>query len=164
MARRTKDGRLDEALLLLEPLPGRPAWAGGATVLGCLRGVSAEQAAWKPTEDRKSIWELALHVAYWKYAVSRKLQDSPKGGFPRSPSNWPRMPDPADEAAWKRDRALLRNEHRKLVEVVGEFDPGRLDEAGTRAYRYADLVYGIAMHDTYHVGQIQLMKRLYRST
>ncbi len=159
-----RDPRLDEALHLLAPPPGKPPWAGGATPLGCLRGVGAEQAAWKPAPDRHSIWELALHIAYWKYAVRRNLEDAPKGGFPRAPSNWPRVPDPAGEAAWKADRALLRDEHEKLVEAVAAFDPRRLDEGapGPRAYRFADLVYGIAMHDSYHVGQIQLMKRLYR--
>ena len=28
---------------------------------------------------------------------------------------------------------------------------------------YADLITGILLHDTYHVGQIQLMKRLWKS-
>ncbi len=155
------DPRLDEALHLLSPPPGKGLWAGGATVLGCLRGVSAEQAAWKLAADRKSVWELVLHVAYWKYAVRRILEDSPKGEFARSPSNWPSLPEPADDAAWKRDRALLRDEHSSLVDAVGAFDPRRLDDAGTRTYRFIDLIYGIAMHDTHHVGQIQLLKRLY---
>ncbi len=159
------DQRLDEALHLLAPPPGRPLWAGGATPLGCLRGVGARQAAWKPAADRHSIWELTLHMAYWKYAVRRNLKGAPKGGFPRAPSNWPHVPEPAGEAAWKRDRALLRDEHEQLVAAVTAFAPRRLDERvpGPRAYRFADLIYGIAMHDTYHVGQIQLMKRLYRS-
>ena len=157
MAGSTNNRRLAEALLLLERPPGKPAWAGGATVLGCLRGVSSNQALWRPAADRKSIWELALHIAYWKYAVRRRLEGSPKGSFPRSPSDWPRMPEPADEAAWKKDRALLRDEHERLVEVVGSFDPRRLDEADSSSYRCVDLIYGIAMHDTHHVGQIQLM-------
>ena len=29
-------------------------------------------------------------------------------------------------------------------------------------YRYLDLMHGVVMHDTYHVGQIQLLKRMYR--
>ena len=156
------DTRLDEAIRLLAPPRGRPLWAGGATPLGSLRGVSAEQAAWKPAPARHSIWELTLHVAYWKYAVRRKLDGSARGGFPRKPSNWPRVPEPADEEAWKEDRALLRDEHRLLVAAVEGFTPDRLDDAGTATYRYADLIYGIAMHDAYHAGQIQLMKRLYR--
>ncbi|MEE8526326.1 MAG: DinB family protein [Thermoanaerobaculia bacterium] len=152
-------------LLLLDPPPGQPPWAGGATPLGCLRGVSHEQAAWPPAAGRHSIWEFVLHIAYWKYAVRRKLEGSAKGGFPRKPSDWPRVPDPPNAAAWKRDRALLRDQHRRLVDAVRAFDPRRLDERppGSRSYRYADLLYGIVTHDTYHVGQIQLVKRLYQS-
>jgi uncharacterized damage-inducible protein DinB len=157
------DARLDEALLLLDPPPGRPPWAGGATVLGCLRGVGAKQAAWKPASDRASVWELALHVAYWKYAVRRKLEGGEKGGFERSPSNFPALPDRLDEAAWRTDRALLRDEHVQLVGAIRSFDQKRLDEE-TGKYRFADLIFGIAMHDVHHVGQIQLIKRLYRGT
>ena len=81
------DPRLTEILNLLDPEPGTRLWHGGASTLGCLRGVAAEQAMWKPHPDRHSIWELTLHLAYWKYAVRRHLDDSPLGSFPRSPSN-----------------------------------------------------------------------------
>jgi hypothetical protein len=152
-------------LRLLDPPPGEPLWAGGATPLGCLRGVDHRQAAWRPAAGRHSIWEFALHVAYWKYAVRRKIEGAEKRGFPRTPSNWPRLPDPADAAAWKDDRALLRDEHRRLVEAVRAFDPARLDERlpDGRSYRYADYLFGIVTHDAYHVAQIQLVKRLYQS-
>ena len=123
-----RDPRLDEILRLLDPQPGKKLWFGGATPLGCLRGVSPEQATWRPAPGRHSIWEYALHIAYWKYAVRRKLLSLAKGGFPRSPADWPRVPEVADAAAWKGDRALLRSEHEKLIAAVREFDPGRLDE------------------------------------
>jgi uncharacterized damage-inducible protein DinB len=125
--------------------------------------VSAEQAAWKPALARHSVWELVLHIAYWKYAVCRKLEGSEKGGFPRRPANFPALPEPADETAWRRDRALLREEHARLVEAIRAFDPACLDEPtpGSGKYRYLDLIYGIVMHDAHHVGQIQLTKRLW---
>ena len=152
--------------LALDLLSGRSNWAGGATVLGCLRGVGAVEAAWRPAPDRKSLWELALHVAYWKYAVRRRLEGSPKGAFPRTPANFPVLPEPADEAAWKRDRDLLRDEHRALIAAVETFDPARLDDRVARSskVRWVDLIFGVAMHDGYHVGQIQLMKRLYAAS
>lgn len=160
-----KDSRIVEILHMLDPAPGERLWFGGASPLGCLRGVSPEQAAWKPSPDRHNIWELALHLAYWKYAIRRNLEGSPAGGFPRSPSNWPRLPDVIDAASWKKDRTLLRFEHEKLVSAVEKFDPKRLDQKsrGNGAYRYADLLFGTVMHDTYHVAQIQLTKRLYRA-
>lgn len=154
------DARLQLALDLLS---GRSNWAGGATVLGCLRGVRAIQAAWRPAPGRKSVWELMLHVAYWKYAIRRRLEGSPKGAFPRSPGNFPAQPERPDERAWKADRDLLRDEHRALIGAVEAFDPRRLDDGASKAnrHRWVDLIYGAAMHDAHHVGQIQLTKRLY---
>lgn len=160
-----KDSRLDEILYLLDPPAGQRLWYGGAGIGGCLRGVTPDQAAWKPARDRHSVWELTLHLAYWKYAVRRHLVEGlPQGSFPRSPSNWPAVPGPADGPAWKADRALLRTEHDALVEAVRGFDPRRLDEAapGSGSYRIVDLLFGVASHDLYHVGQIQMLKRLYR--
>ena len=158
------DPRLHEVLLLLDPPSGRQPWAGGASVQGCLRGVDAEQARWRPTSQRRSVWELVLHIAYWKYAVRRALEGGEKGGFPRKPSNFPALPEPADSKAWTRDRALLKDQHRQLVDAIRAFDPKRLDEStgSSGKYRYADLITGIAMHDVHHVGQIQLIKRLYK--
>ncbi len=158
------DRRLDEALRHLDPAPGARLWHGGATVLGALRGVSPEVAAWRPYPDRHCIWALALHIAYWNYAVRRRLTGEASGGFARAPSNWPDLPEECTAAHWEADRQLVRKAHDLLVEAVKGFDPGRLDEAaGATRTTYADLITGIVLHDTYHTGQIQLLKRLARS-
>ncbi len=159
------DGRLEEALRHLQPPRGVRPWHGGATVQGALRGVRAELAAWKPAPDRHGIWDLTLHIAYWKYTVWRRLAGAPRGGFERSPSNWPSPPAEPSDQAWAEDRKLLARYHDLLVEALREFDPARLDEAAddARPTTHADLITGILLHDTYHVGQIQLLKRLARS-
>jgi len=156
------DPRLREILNLLDPSAGKRLWYGGSTVIGCLRGVTPEQAAWRPAPKRHSIWELTLHLAYWKYAVRRHLEALPQGTFPRSPANWPAVPRPADARLWKADRALLRAEHFGLVKAVRAFDPLRLDEGvlGSGNYLFVDLLFGAVSHDLYHVGQIQVLKRL----
>ena len=156
------DPRLQEVLRHLQPPTGFKPWHGGASVLGSLRGVSVEVAAWKPYPDRHSIWELALHIAYWNYAVWRRITDAGEGGFPRSPSNWPAAPEPPDPEAWDEDRRLVREWHDRLVAAIEGFDGHRLDEpAGEGAKTsFADLITGVLLHDTYHAGQIQIMKRL----
>jgi uncharacterized damage-inducible protein DinB len=159
------DRRIELILQILDPPPGTKLWYGGSTVSGCLRGVTAGQALWKPYADRHSIWELALHMAYWKYAVRRTILGGPTGGFPRSPSNWPDAPPTADGTLWAEDRRLLVREHRSLADEIRAFDPKRLDEKLPRdsKYTYADIFMGIVTHDLYHTGQIVLMKRLYGS-
>ena len=152
----------------IQPRAGRRGWHGGPTPLGALRGVTAEQARWRPAPRRKSLWELAVHIAYWKYAVRRRLQGESGGAradrFPRQPANRARLPDPADDAAWRDDVALLRLEHERLLAAVAAIPPSSYDRKppGGRQWTYGELIVGIAQHDAYHTGQIQLMKRLWQ--
>lgn len=156
------DRRIEEALRHLDPPPGTKLWHGGASVLGALRGLSPEVAAWRPYPDRHNIWALALHVAYWNYAVRRRITDTERGGFPRSPSNFPTVPSEVTKAAWKEDRRLVKEQHDLLVGTLADFDPSRLDESAGHdtATTYADLITGIVLHDTYHAGQIVMLKRM----
>ncbi len=159
------DKRISEVLRHLRPLQGFKPWHGGPTALGTLRGVSAEVASWRPYPDRHTIWELALHVAYWNYAVERRLSEGPRGSFWRTPSDWP-TPNASDsEKGWAEDRRLVRETHESLAKVVADFDASQLDEVagGKGDTTFADLITGVLLHDTYHAGQIQLMKRLARS-
>jgi hypothetical protein len=147
----------------IQPGSGRRGWHGGPTPLGALRGVTAEQAAWRPGPRRKSIWSLTLHIAYWDYAVRRLLDGSARGAFPRAPSNWPDPSERPDRRGWAADVALLRAEHEHLVRAVRQVDPGVLGRRppGSKQWTYGRLLVGIAMHDAYHTGQIQLLKRLW---
>jgi len=56
----------------------------------------------------------------------------------------------------------VRQHHNTLVDALEGFDAARLDEtAGDDSKTtYADLITGIVLHDTYHAGQIQMLKRL----
>ena len=121
-----------------------------ASVLGALRGISPEVATWRPYPDRHSIWALALHVAYWNYAVRRRIKGEKRGRFPRSPSNFPRVPSQPTKAAWNEDRRLVKEQHDLLVEAITDFDSARLDEyAGSNTQTtYADAITGIVLHDT----------------
>lgn len=154
---------LDLLLRNIEPPRGR-AWHGGVTVVGALRNVDAREAHRVPRGGRHSIWSLALHLAYWKYAVRRHLVREPIPRFPRSPANWPAVPRRADEALWQADRALVAEEHRRFVAAAAALDPARLTRRPPRkkTWTYGELIAGILAHDAYHVGQIQLLKRLGR--
>lgn len=156
------------ATLLLEnvqPRPGRGAWHGGPTAVGSLRGVSAAQAAWSPAPGRKSIWQLALHIAYWNYAVRRRLEGGTGARFPHSPANWPSVPERADNKRWAVDVALLKSEHARLAATIAKIPSSRYGTAlaGGKRWTIGELIVGIAQHDAYHTGQIQLLKRLWQA-
>ena len=147
----------------IQPRAGRGGWHGGPTPLGALRGVTAAEAAWTPPHGKKSIWQLALHVAYCKYAVRRRLEGGKAPRFPRTPANWPRVPKPASARAWEDDIALLREQHERLITVARAVPRSRYGAALPHGKRWTmgELITGIALHDAYHAGQIQMLKRLW---
>ena len=149
-------------LALIDEGYEKAAWHG-PNLRGALRGVRAKDAAWRPSAGRHNIWELALHAAYWKYAVWRRLTGGGKGQFAAEGSNWFVRPENGrpDEKAWRADLALLAREHRRLREAVRTFPPAQLHarSAGSK-HTNVRMMYGIAAHDLYHTGQIQMLKRL----
>jgi hypothetical protein len=148
----------------------RKGWQG-PTLAGCLRGVTPAMALKRPAQGRKCIWEQVLHAAYWKYVLTRILMHAvdpgaagAMQGFPRSPSNWPRLPDVRDAKAWTRDIALLRQCQHNLEAVVEALADGDLSQRPSPKHKHplAFYIAGAAAHDAYHTGQIQLIKKLVR--
>jgi len=154
---------LDLVRRTIQPPKGQ-AWHGGPTPVGALRGVDAVQARWTPPGSRQSIWRLTLHIAYWKYTIRRHLQRGDIPRFPRSPANFPALPESADQRAWRADRDLLAAEHDQLVAAIGTLDSRQLKRRppGATRWTWEEMLIGILVHDAYHTGQIQMIKRLYR--
>lgn len=152
------------ALLLrnLDEAYEKKGWHG-PNLKGSLRGLSAAQAAWRPHPRRHSIAEVALHAAYWKYAVRRRLRGDERGSFPLKGSNWIPVAALTDED-WRRYVKLLDAEHRALRAAIAELPHSQLyvTPAGSKVSNVT-LIYGIAAHDLYHTGQIQLLKALQKS-
>ena len=160
MAGRTPTSEVELLVRALDQAFNRRSWHG-PNLRGSIRGVTARQAAWRPAAGRHSIAEQVLHAAYWKYVVRRKLTGEKRGSFAYEGSNWFPRPDDADEAAWKRDVRLLVEEHKKLRAVVASLRDRDLDRpASGHRTLVRVLVRGIAAHDLYHAGQIQVVKRL----
>ena len=131
----------------------------GPNLRGALRGVTAEDALRRPADTRHNIWELTVHAAYWKYRVRRKL----RGGafFPIKGTNWFASPSRPDERtaekSWRDVIRLLDDEHRLLRDAIASMTPAELRDPKTLR-----VAYGVAAHDVYHTGQIQLVKKLVR--
>lgn len=147
-------------LQLVDEAYSTRAWHG-ANLRGSLRGLNARQAAWRPNPGRHSIWEIVLHAAYWKYIIRRRLKNEKKGSFPLRGSNWIKLSHPLDEKAWKRDIRLLDTLHQSMRKAIAELPPSALNRRPSKSkFTNAAVISGIACHDVYHTGQIQLLKRL----
>jgi hypothetical protein len=151
---------IQHLLSIIDQAYDRQSWHG-TNLRGSVRRVTPAQAAWRPAPERHNIWEIVVHAAYWKYAVRRRLAGEARGSFPLGGSNWFRRPEDSTEAAWRADVALLDATHRSLKEAVAKLSPRDLNRtpAGSQVSNFA-VVSGIAAHDLYHAGQIQLLKRL----
>jgi hypothetical protein len=145
----------DLILALLDEGYSRKTWHG-PNLRESLKGVSASEAAWRPARGRHNIWELALHSAYWKYAVRRRIEGAKRGSFVLKGSNFFTRPEKGKttEADWRADLALLEQEHAALEAAIR----GVLKTP--RAKRLLPVLYGVAFHDIYHAGQIRLLRRL----
>lgn len=151
-------GELQQLLAILDQAYDRPSWHG-VNLRGSIRLVTRPQREWRPAAGRHNIAEIVVHAAYWKYAAWRRLTGEPRGSFPLKGSNWFRRSPDADE--WRSDVALLDRMHRALRAAVAALPPRDLHRtpAGMKVSNVA-LLTGIAAHDLYHAGQIQLLKKL----
>ena len=184
------DARIRLLLQVLDGAFVARGWQG-ATLSGAVRGLTARQALWRPAGDpsrggdkragivraaqrkrtaagqlppaRHNIWELVLHTAYWKHVVRERVEGGARTAFERPPRNFPRLPGRADAAAWRADVALLKREHALMRRTVERLAPARLDSPVNRSpWVVAEQIFGVAAHDLYHTGQIQLLKALQR--
>lgn len=147
---------IDRILNQLERSYRAEAWHGPA-VLEILAGVSAANAARRPLPAAHTIWELVLHMAYWKDIVRRRLA----GERPETDDalNFPVITD-ASEAAWERAQARLEASHEELVRAIARLDDRQLDEPapGGSTAQYV-VLHGMVQHDLYHAGQIAILKK-----
>lgn len=154
------DRRITLLLNLLDQAYNKHAWHG-TNLRGSLRGLTWEEASWRPGPGRHNIWELAVHAAYWKFCIFRHLTGARDEKFARPGSDWFPTPESNQARQYKADLALLDAEHKRLRKALADFPAARLDRKPTGLkYTYEQYVHGAASHDLYHAGQVQLIKRL----
>jgi uncharacterized damage-inducible protein DinB len=156
------DAEVAQLLGMIDRAYDRASWHG-VNLKGSIRGLSPAAASRRPAPGRHNVWEIVVHCAYWKYAVWRRLTGATRGSFPIDGSNWFERPPSRSMTAWRADRRLLEAMHQELRKAVANVDRRVLHRRlpGSKVTRF-DLIAGIAAHDLYHAGQIQLIKRLGR--
>jgi hypothetical protein len=157
------DQQIALLLSIIDEAYVKKAWHG-PNLRGSLKGVTAQTAAWRPAQGRHNIWEIVIHAAYWKYAVRRRLLGEKRGTFPLKGSNWFSRASSGNEAEWRQDVKLLNDMHNTLREAVaGMRSKDLLVQTPGSKITNVRTIFGIAAHDLYHAGQIQLLKRLHES-
>ncbi len=153
----------EQRLLLLKMLDDafdKPGWHG-PNLRSTIRRVTSEQAVWRPGRQRKNIAEITLHCAYWKYTVRRRITGAKRGSFILKGSNWFDLPTRLAALTWKSYMKILVDEHLALRDAISKAPwPMLCQTAKGPTKSPAGHIFGIAMHDTYHAGQIQTIKAL----
>jgi len=153
-------GKLSEGVRIADQL--RRAFKGdawhGPALLELLEDVNATTAAARPLSDVHSIWELVLHVAAWDNAGLRRLAG--EEAKLKGTANFPLVPAPPTEDAWRDAVAAMKRTHETLVETVARLPEKRLgDRCPGKPYDLYHLLHGIAQHELYHAGQIAILKK-----
>jgi DinB superfamily len=158
-----------DLLAIVDYAYDKQSWHG-TNLRGSIRGLTPAVATRRPAKNRHNIWEIVVHAAYWKYAVLRRLTGQKRGSFPLEGSNWFVRPETslkaratAAKAAWRSDVALLDRMHAELRKAIAALPERELHVTprGSKVSNFA-VIAGIAAHDLYHAGQIQLLKKLAR--
>ena len=102
-----------------------------------------------------------MHAAYWKYVAWRRLTGAKRGSFPLAGSNFVSRPVEPSPRALAADLALLDEMHRMLRASAAAVHADDLDRGSAqKGVTKRALLTGVAAHDLYHAGQIQLLKRM----
>lgn len=160
MARPSISPSIQLLLELIEQSYNKKSWHG-TNLRGSIRGLTVHEALWRPSPRRHNIWEIVVHCAYWKYVVRRRILGEKRGSFPRKGSNWFPRKGILTERQWRSDIQLMEDCHRSLREIVTKLsakDLRHVPQGST--VDNAMILTGIASHDVYHAGQIQILKRL----
>lgn len=132
------------------------AWHG-PSVNEALAGVTVAQAANRPPNGLHSIWELTLHTAAWIDEVAERIQ----GRYHAEPlaGNFVTLAD-ISEAAWQVALGEPTRALACLEAALDVFPEQRLGEEVRPGVTFAAMLSGLTQHNTYHAGQIAVLRRL----
>jgi len=136
------------------------AWHGPA-VLDVLRDVDPFLASQHPITGAHSIWELVLHLCATQGILLRRIRGEEAGLS--DDDFWEPVPEPTGEN-WQAALDRLARQERELWSAVAAFPEGKLNQklmpsGTTTAYT---TFHGHVQHNTYHAGQIALLKKAWR--
>jgi uncharacterized damage-inducible protein DinB len=152
----TGAGRSDVERLVeqLTQVQGGGAWHG-PSVAEALDGLRAAEAVARPIAGGHSIAEIVHHLRVTTDNVRRRLAGEGSGVEP----DWP-PPAEYGEAAWRKAVQDLQAAQGALRSAVSKLRPDRLHEdVPGQSHSYAHELQGLLHHDTYHAGQIALLRK-----
>jgi uncharacterized damage-inducible protein DinB len=148
---------------LIELLYGKGAHV---SPLACVEDLTAEWAGRHADNLPHSVWQIVWHVNFWTdYELERIRGEKPH--YPdHAAESWPKDIAPISEAEWKKDSARFADLIGMLA-AMAESDSNELDREvppmhanqETRTSTVRAILWQTLAHNSYHVGQIALVRR-----
>lgn len=131
---------------------GGEAWQ--ASLMQQIDGLTAEQATWKPAPDRHAIWDIVLHINFWKEYMIAVVRGAEKPDHEKG--NWSLAPADANESNWQKELARTRSIHGDIQTICSDCG----DKLYSTDDRTANFIRQLIYHDAYHAGQIGLLRAM----
>ena len=130
------------------------AWTEGlwaASWPKALEGLTPEQAAWRPpgvAGKRHSIWQLVLHMVFWRESWLRRAATGQKPSEQElATCNFPEIKE-VSQRAWDEALARFGSTQDRTAAALKELDPKN------------DPITYYLPHDCYHMGQIMYLRAM----
>jgi uncharacterized damage-inducible protein DinB len=127
------------------------AWNDGlwaAPWRASIEDLSAQQAAWTPALDRHSIWQIVLHMIFWRESWLKRAAGGPRHTDEEQERlNFPDITD-TSEAAWATACQRFADTQSRIAEALRNSDPA------------TDPLTYFLPHDCYHFGQIAYLRAM----
>lgn len=130
------------------------AWDAGlgfAPWRDALNGISPAHAVWSPAPGRHSIWAHVSHMCFWREYLAMAARG---------------MDVPSDDEVRRRNfeapASLLQTGHVEWIALCRRFEDSHRSMAAVYADQacHHDWMWGLIAHDSYHVGQVMLLRAL----
>ncbi|RUT30468.1 DinB family protein [Paenibacillus zeisoli] len=149
--------RIQTLLLQLDAIWYQDEWF--TTVTRALDGVTAKEAAWKPSGELNSIWQLVNHMNFYNEQILQRLTNQPQHEASNNTSTFGSPGETDNETGWQevKERAFtVIAEIRKVIASLTDEDLDTQVNETTLGHTLSTWV----MHDGFHTGQIVLIRKL----
>ncbi len=134
--------------------------------VACVEDLSAELAARPFSGYPHSIWQIVLHMNYWMDYELRKIAGKNPHCPDKAIESWPQHPEPASETSWQNARqefvallarlaTLADSTSEEFARIVHDAGPQKTPRQST----VSATLWQIMAHNSYHAGQIALLRR-----
>ncbi len=144
---------------LLEYTFEKESWQPSLSM--AIEGPTAQQAAWKPSPERHSIWQIARHVTRWKQALVNSWEGQQLDYEELDGTDWQEVS--GDDDAWQTDVQRLHavsEQLKRLLDGLSDPDVQSTVKWYGKDRRVPFMVIRVATHDIYHAGQIRYLRAL----